>query len=569
MAARVEGPVLRAKKERSKLLRFFGLRWGAVTELLPGRTTKLVLLGLASPFALYSYDRYEAAKIMQEYKDRVQHLADIPLDEATDELEYPRKIWIMSTRVPDDTEDDRGNRWFKTYIKVRGETLCSPHQADIRVLQPVLYAAGFDYSFLNGTVPGALGRRVRERIRLERIASLTPQAAVHAGEAGYLETLDKRRHAKAMGLTVLVGRNTMKEYFWGMKQGWLVDFDAVEEERGDEGKLNDLKEELNRDGVFDEIASPTLDAGATDQEEPFKPEPTASPFTAPYSSLRSFSPTIPKPAAVHPSEEQRSLIIPAVASIPPQPPFLILPFDHPLGYLRYWPLKMAKYLFLERYRVREGCETALSIIQAVQPAPAHQASFGFSDGLQTGVRQIVPPRNVNDVNLDERELEAKLEDVLTENSKKVQPQWRGSELPESGSPDLDFDAPAEYHYRKTFSETPINIASNKKLFYKELPNKLKIARELENRDRLPTKDEQKYPPPTEDDLKQERLNKEKKWRNDYYGWLMTRVGSKVTWDSRFDGFRVLDLQLAKQARDKYGFVGDRQRQQQTGVSEFA
>lgn len=257
----------------------------------------------------------------------------------------------------------------------------------------MLYAAGFDYSFLNGTVPGALGRRVRERIRLERIASLTPQAAVNAGEAGYLETLDKRRHAKAMGLTVLVGRNTMKEYFWGMKQGWLVDFDAVEEERGDEGKLNDLKEELNRDGVFDEIASPTLDAGATDREEPFKAEPTASPFTAPYSSLRSFSPTIPKPAAVHPSEEQRSLIIPAVAAIPPQPPFLILPFDHPLGYLRYWPLKMAKYLFLERYRVREGCEAALSIIQAVQPTPAHQASFGFSDGLQTGVRQIEPPRN--------------------------------------------------------------------------------------------------------------------------------------------------------------------------------
>lgn len=119
MSQRIEGPTLQPRKERSKLLRFFGLRWGAVTELLPGRNTRLVLLALASPFALYSYDRHQAAKILQEYKDRVKHLADIPIDAAIDELDYPRKIWIMSTRVPDDTEDDRGNRWFKTYIKVR------------------------------------------------------------------------------------------------------------------------------------------------------------------------------------------------------------------------------------------------------------------------------------------------------------------------------------------------------------------------------------------------------------------------------------------------------------------
>lgn len=432
----------------------------------------------------------------------------------------------------------------------------------------MLYAAGFDYSFLNGTVPGALGRRIRERIRLERIASMTPQADVKAGEAGYLEMLDKRRHARAMGLTVLVGRNTLKEYFWGMKQGWLVDFDAVDEERGDEGRASDLKEELDKDGAFDEAAKYTtgfedLD-NPTNQPQSSSPNPSPSPFTTPYSSLQSFSPSIPKQPPSHPSEAPRSLTVPAVEAIPPQPPFLILPFDHPLGWLRYWPLKMAKYLFLERYRVREGCETALSIIQAVQPL---NAAFPSPDESEMGIRQIIPPCNLADVNLDEKDLEADLEEVAIPNqnkiwffgsSQKLGERWNGRDFPESGSPDLDFDRSAERHYRKTFSETPLNIASNRKLFYKELPDKLKVARELANRDRLPTKEEQKYPPPTEDELKQERLNKEKKWRNDYYGWLMTRVGSKVTWDGGFDGFRVLDLQLAKQAREKYGFMGERQ-----------
>lgn len=431
----------------------------------------------------------------------------------------------------------------------------------------MLCAAGFDYSFLNGTAPGALARRIRERIRLERIAAMAPQITVNAGEAGYLEMLDKRRHANATGLTVLVGRNTLKEYFWGLKQGWLVDFDAVEEERGDEGKLNDLKEELNRDGVFDKPLNPTIDVGSLDEEPTSLPVPSPASFATVYSSLRSSSPTIPKAAASHPADDSKRLILPAVDAIPPQPPFLMLPFDHPLGYLRYWPLKMVKYLFLERYRVREGCETALSIIQAVQ-TPAVPLSSGLSIDENTGYRYIAPPRNLAEVNLDERELEVDMAEVLTENGKKVQPAWHGFELPHSGSADLDFDSSAEYHYRKTFSQTPINIASNKKLFYKELPDKLKVARDLESRDRLPTKEEQKYPPPTEDDLKQERLNKEKKWRNDYYGWLMTRVGSKVTWDSRFDGFRVLDLQLAKQAREKHGFIGDRQNLP-AEVSEFA
>lgn len=423
----------------------------------------------------------------------------------------------------------------------------------------MLYAAGYDYSFLNGTAPGALGRRVSERIRLERIANMTPQPRVQPGEAGYGEYLDKRRFAEAQGLTVVVGRNTMKEYLWGLKQGWLTDFDAVQEERGEEGRMQDLREELSKDGAFDQ-APKHVESGIIDDESSADSSTPEAHHSKPRSSLMpqmsSFnfysSPTPPiAPTSSEPSES-KSLIIPAVADIPKQPPMLFLPFDHPLGYLRYWPIKMFKFLFFERYRVRNGCETALSIIQATHPTEGAESVFLDDNESRRGLRLIEKPKNLDQTRKEDEQVD--IEDVLNEKKKKLREEWRGFPLPETGSKDLDTGLADEYHYRKTFSDTPANIVAARKEFYDNLPEKLKVARELESRDRLPTKEEQKYPPPTEQELVEDRLNRERRWRNDFQGWLMTRVGSKVTWDSRFESFKVLDLDMAKVNREKHGDV---------------
>jgi len=546
----------------------------------------------ASPVLLYMYDRRCAERIMQDYKNRVSHLAEqaMPDPESTQDadIQFPRKIWIMSSRVPDDFEEDRGNRWFKTYIK------------------PVLYAAGYDYSFLNGTAPGALGRRVSERIRLERIASLGPQAASPApGEPGYLESLDKRRHARAMGLTVLVGRNTMKEYLWGLKQGWLVDFDAVQEEKGDEGRTQDLKEDLMRDGRFDEDVRPqglvdvensTTGEGAdvgTSATTPsgvgpggsslFPPRSSYNLFSSPGSAYTTTSTTAGEDAGQSSSSpESRSLIVPAASELPPQPPLLILPYDHPLGFLRLWPLKMLKWAFMERFRVKQGCETALAIIQATHPSPSapvsssssssssstvtpfnttsssHPDAFAFSpdqpeqsqhygssaEEVAKGLRQIQKPTRPAGISVGQEQEQASLEDVTTDNHKKLKPEWKGLDPAESGSKDLDNGDWTEFHYRSSFSETPSNILAARKAYYTELPGRLATARELARRDRVATKEEQKYPPATEAELIAERLAKEKKWRNDFHGWLLTRRGSKVTWDERLASLKVLDLDMA-------------------------
>ena len=109
---------LRPVPQRSKLMRFWGVNFGALKDFAPARKTQAVIALLLSPVGLYMYDRSVAAKTLLDYKERVKNLADVEFNQEHDELEFPRKIWIMSTRVPDDTEDDRGNRWFKTYIKV-------------------------------------------------------------------------------------------------------------------------------------------------------------------------------------------------------------------------------------------------------------------------------------------------------------------------------------------------------------------------------------------------------------------------------------------------------------------
>lgn len=218
---------------------------------------------------------------------------------------------------------------------------------------------------------------------------------------------------------------------------------------------------------------------------------------------------------------------------------------------------MVKYLFFERYRVRQGCETALAIIQATHPKSNTRPHMGPDDAsdILKGMRTIQTPQVMNDVQLDDER--ATISEVVTENRKKLRSEWQGEDLPESGSKDIDSDYYSEYHYRSSFTDMPVNIEAQRKNFYEELPAKLKVARELENRDRLPTKEEQKYPPPTEADLRKDRLNKEKKWRNDFQGWLMTRVGSKVTWDSRFESFKILDLDLASDSIARNGFVNDR------------
>lgn len=115
-------PLPPQRRPKSKVLRFLGINPYILKDFIPARKTAAYLTLAASPVAFYLYDRRCAEEIMEQYKAKVRHLAEAPMpasgDIEKDELEFPRKVWIMSTRVPDDSENDRGNRWFKNYIQV-------------------------------------------------------------------------------------------------------------------------------------------------------------------------------------------------------------------------------------------------------------------------------------------------------------------------------------------------------------------------------------------------------------------------------------------------------------------
>ena len=139
------GTTYRGKPQRSRILRFMGWpTYKGTMELAPTRKTAAYMALAISPVFFYLYDRRAAAEILEAHKERVRHLAEVQLPDppaapepgtssshlratrsTSDELEFPRKVWIMTTCVPDDMEADRGNRWFKTYVKVGGRVLVS------------------------------------------------------------------------------------------------------------------------------------------------------------------------------------------------------------------------------------------------------------------------------------------------------------------------------------------------------------------------------------------------------------------------------------------------------------
>lgn len=110
------------KRPKSRVLRFLGINPYLLKDFIPSGKTAAYLTVAASPIAFYLYDRQRAEEIKKDYTRKVQHLADAPVPSSgnveADDLEFPRKVWIMSTRVPDDHENDRANRWFKNYIQV-------------------------------------------------------------------------------------------------------------------------------------------------------------------------------------------------------------------------------------------------------------------------------------------------------------------------------------------------------------------------------------------------------------------------------------------------------------------
>ncbi|KAL1732487.1 inner membrane protein import complex subunit Tim54-domain-containing protein [Schizophyllum commune] len=166
------------------------------------------------------------------------------------------------------------------------------------------------------------------------------------------------------------------------------------------------------------------------------------------------------------------------ATIPPIPPLLLVSFVDYIGFSQI-PYMLWDW-FNQRERVRAGAEAAYRLV----------------------MRQTRPFREVA--------------------------------TPTSPS-DLAFDKDKETFFKSSTAEIPAETAKSREKYYAELPARLQVARELARGTREPTKEEAAHPPPTEVELRQERMNKEKVWRNRVDGWEIIKPAQKVFFDERLRG----------------------------------
>ena len=336
---------------------------------------------------------------------------------------------------------------------------------------------------------GDIARRVAEDIRAERRLMLgLDQPITGPMQLPGTSPEEKRRRWLEGGL-VIVGRHTLKEYMAGLKRGWTVGLEVVDREE-------QLAKELENDGKFDEpeLVSP-LDSSLGD-DEPI-PTPSRIPASRPFSVLA--SPTLRAPPPPKPADGIPAHLNTPPATIPPQPPMLLVSFTNHIG-LTQIPIMIWDF-FNERYRVRDGAEAALKLIKGcTRPFTA-------------------PPPEVL----------ARTEEASTDPAQPHKPF-----LAEVSPTDLDFDRAAESYYKKSVVRDFLKeIESARKRYYDDLAMKLETARALARGTREPTKEERDNPPPTEVELRAERLKKELRWRTDEEGFNIIRPDKNVEWDERF------------------------------------
>ena len=335
--------------------------------------------------------------------------------------------------------------------------------------QPIFVAAAIDYTIIAGKRHGDLATRVANDIKSERRVALgldpPPFSAAALSIKGMIETKRRRIHE---GGTVIVGRPAFKEYMAGLRRGWTDSLERVEEDER-------LSRELETDGHFDEPeVSPGSSSDNFADAEPI-PTPSRLPPSRP-AGLYSPLSTVNRPPTGSPSPSaQRTrdpgADVPPPASLPPQPPLLLVPFVNLVG-IKLVPLMIWDF-FNERHKVRAGAEAAYKLVSCTTRPFEHT--------------------------------------------------------------NLDFGTSAEGYYKSSTAAIPTDIQKARAEYYKALPEKLATARALARREREPTKLEIEAPPPTEVELRAERLKKETRWRADERGWGLVCPDTPVEWDDRWEG----------------------------------
>jgi len=283
------------------------------------------------------------------------------------------------------------------------------------------------------------------------------------------EPLAQTRQRELEGGIVIVGRPTWKEFLHGLHRGWTEGLQKVDEDEV-------LAREFEVDGVFDEPEKPKIEAESTHSRTLIYQRPSPVRLPNQLDSQQQTGSLSPQTLNASPPSE-----------IPPLPPILLVPFTDYIGFTQI-PLMLWGF-FNQRHKVRSGSEGAYNLIMK-------------------NTRPIALPCHV----LGDSGTESRVNTVQG---------------------DLEFDIQADAYMKRSLNDIPHDINKARKQYYEELPKKLETARALAHGIREPTPEEQSNPPPTEVELRQERVNKERRWRNDLAGWNIVKPSSPAAWNHRF------------------------------------
>jgi import inner membrane translocase subunit TIM54 len=401
-------------------------------------------------------------------------------------------------------------------------------------------AAAIDYEMVSCPQYGSLARHVSDHILIQRRQELStkynlspplepPTLNLMAGAPGQLSPEEKERR-RVEGGAIVIGRNTLKEYMAGLRKGYMEGIKRETREKV-------VEREIEGDGIFE--TKEELEARRMEFEENARklaqgqivtPPATAPPKLGGLSFMNRPTPVTPTPPTLPlPTITDQESLIPSHAHLPPsplpeQPCMLLVPWTNHLGF------KQIPYmiwdLFNERAKYRIGGEAGMRLVFG------HKREFIGKDKEQ-GFRSAQGSEGG----------EKMLQDLAGQ-AQSLNNDFNGSAITTTtttttttGAPsDLDFDLESEDYYKKGFGETLSKITKARESYYTELKTRLQTARDLANGVREATTEEQTKPPPTETELREERLKRELRWRNEELGYEIVHKGSDVSWTPRWDGW---------------------------------
>lgn len=494
MATQSKAPVAERTVPRAlRPLRYVGIPDSVLSwkPRLPSRNWSIFWVSVAAVSYLYYEDRRQCKKILDEYKDRVRGLSE----DTMQPLEHPRKVLVYTAKYPGDNDYEKGLQFFKRYVK------------------PVLVAAAVDYEIVSGTRYGNLARELRDRIHQRRrnLAGLESWTTNTTPGTELPSTLTPAQHLQREldGGVVLVGRPALKEWAWALKEGWCTNIPTKAVDYDDR-----LATELAEDNAFDEVVpaekqDESLNFVADEKDDtPSEASPVPTPgFLLPtqagFKSISQQAMAWQRPPAsgtapvvAQTTSTEPEALLPPVSPIPAQPPICFVDYTNFIGW-RNIPLKIGRF-FNNRKEARIGAEAGLSIVLGTK-RDAREFEPGSSGAVAT-------------------------------------------EPPQGG--DLDWGLQEETYYPKYAAKTVDGIYKERENFYEALRRELKATREISRGEREPTKSEQRSMPKTEIELRHDRFEKERQWRNSEQGYNIVKPDAGVQWDESWRGslrvFRTRD-----------------------------